>query len=355
MELLLLYLFIALSVSFFCSLLEAVLLSVTPNFVDLQAQSGKRVGKWLKKYKENIDTPLAAILTLNTFAHTIGAAGVGAQSQAIWGKEILSVASAILTILILVFSEIIPKTIGATYWKRLYGFTSWSVTILIYSPLYPFIWISKRITRIFRKGYQEEGISKEEFSAMARYGFVKGVFKKKESLVIENLMRFDKIKVKDIMTPRVVSVIADEKIPIKTYSKELANIPFSRIPVFRDNRENITGYVIKNELLQKLLNQEGNQPIGNLKRPIPIVVENTSLSVLYERFMAEKEIIALVVDEYGGMSGIITMEDLVETILGLEIVDESDNIQDLRKLARENWEKRSRRLHFFKGNPIKKK
>ncbi len=155
MELLLLYLFIALSVSFFCSLLEAVLLSVTPNFVDLQAQSGKRVGKWLKKYKENIDTPLAAILTLNTFAHTIGAAGVGAQSQAIWGKEILSVASAILTILILVFSEIIPKTIGATYWKRLYGFTSWSVTILIYSR---FILLSGLVKEL--RGFLEKATRK---------------------------------------------------------------------------------------------------------------------------------------------------------------------------------------------------
>lgn len=342
MELLIVYLFIALGFSFLCSLLEAVLLSITPSHVNMLSDKGSRKGKLIKRFKDNIDRPLSAVLTLNTFAHTIGAAGVGAQAQIIWGNEVLSIASAVLTIIILIFSEIIPKTLGALYWKGLVGFTAFTLLILVYSPLYPFILISQQITKWLKGGKKELPVSRDELSALARLGAVSGVFKQKESMMIENLMKFDYIKVKDIMTPRVVVASEDEETKVSELKNKVSEIPFSRIPVYRGNRENITGYILKDDLMLKLVYKKETQTLKSFKRPIPFVVDSVPLSSLYEKFSAEKDIIAIVVDEYGGMSGIVTMEDLIETILGLEIVDEYDNIENLRKSARERWEQRAK-------------
>ncbi|MCF8308446.1 MAG: hemolysin family protein [Bacteroidales bacterium] len=342
MKLLILYLFIALGFSFLCSLLEAVILSITPSHVNMLSEKGGNKGKLIKRFKDNIDRPLSAILTLNTFAHTIGAAGVGAQAQVIWGNEALSITSAVLTILILIVSEIIPKTLGALYWKNLVGFTAYTLLILIYSPLYPFILISQQITKWLKGGRKDQPVSRDELSSLARLGAISGVFKKKESLMIENLMKFEHIKVKDIMTPRVVVASENEKTKVGDMKDRVADIPFSRIPVYQEHRENISGYILKDDLMLNLVHQKGGKQLRSLKRPIPLVVDSLPLSSLYEKFIAEKDIIAMVVDEYGGMSGIVTMEDLIETILGLEIVDEYDNIENLRKMARERWEKRAK-------------
>ncbi len=343
MELMLIYLFVSLGFSFLCSMLEAVILSITPSYVNMLADKNTRHGKLLKRFKDNIDRPLSAILTLNTFAHTIGAAGVGAQAQIIWGQEILSLASAILTIVILIFSEIIPKTIGAIYAKGLAPFTAFALLVLIYSPLYPLIIVSQWITRLLKGDYKEEFVSKEEISSMARLGSVTGVVRKSESQMIENLMKFDYLKIRDIMTPRVVVRSEDGHSKVSDMAAKVSEIPFSRIPVYEGNRENINGYVLKNDLMQKLLNKEHQEKLLSFKRPIIIVAETLPISTLYEKLITQHEIIAMVVDEYGGMAGIVTMEDLIETILGLEIVDESDNIADLQKQARENWAKRAMR------------
>jgi CBS domain containing-hemolysin-like protein len=336
-------------------MLEAVILSITPSYVNMLADKQTRYGKLLKRFKDNIDKPLSAILTLNTFAHTIGAAGVGAQSQIIWGKEVLSIASAILTILILVFSEIIPKTIGAIHAKSLAPFTAYTLLILIYSPLYPFIVISQWITKRIKGNHQEDLVSREELTAMARLGSLKGVFRKNETMMIENLMKFDHIKIRDIMTPRVVVQAEDANSKVADMAAKVSDMPFSRIPVYEGNRENITGYILKNDLMQKLLSKEQHKQLKSIKRPILIVAESLSISSLYEKMVKQKEIIALVVDEYGGMAGITTMEDLIETILGLEIVDESDNIEDLQKQARDNWIKRARRYGILKDDNNKDK
>ncbi|HKK09884.1 MAG TPA: CNNM domain-containing protein [Bacteroidales bacterium] len=348
MELLLLYLFIALGFSFLCSMLEAVILSITPSYVNVLADKGTRSGKLLKRFKDNIDKPLSAILTLNTFAHTIGAAGVGAQAQIIWGNESLSITSAVLTILILILSEIIPKTLGAVYSKKLSAFTAYALLVLIYSPLYPFIMISQVITKWLKGDKADDSVSREEISSMARLGTLKGIFRKKESLMIENLMKFDFIKVKDIMTPRVVVTSMDADTPVNELSTMVSEIPFSRIPVYEDNRENITGYILKDDLMVKLLKKEHEKKLKAFKRPILIVAESLPISSLYEKLVSEKEIISLVIDEYGGMAGIVTMEDLIETILGLEIVDESDSSENMQKLARDNWSKRANRYRILK-------
>lgn len=343
MTLLILYLLTALVFSFLCSLLEAVLLSVTPSYVTIKLQEGKDYAKWLKKYKDNIDRPLASILTLNTFAHTIGAAGVGAQAQILWGNEYLSITSAILTILILVFSEIIPKTIGANFWTSLTRFTVFVLRILMFI-LYPFVLISQAITKIFNINKRKSVLSRSDFTAMAEMAEEEGVIDKGESLIIQNIAKFDSLKIRDIMTPRTMVFAADESTFTGDFYKEKQNLVYSRVPLFKESLDKIDSYILKDELLNQLIDGNKNIPLKNLKRKIVIVYENQPISFLYKKLTEENEHIALVVDEYGGTEGIVSLEDLVETILGLEITDETDTIEDLQKLARERWEQRAKKM-----------
>ncbi|MFO8087189.1 MAG: hemolysin family protein [Bacteroidales bacterium] len=340
MELLFAYLFIALGFSFLCSMLESVILSLTPSYVNMLKETGSRSGKLLAHFKQNIDRPLAAILTLNTFAHTIGAAGVGAQAQLIWGNEYLSIVSAILTLVILIFSEIIPKTIGSIFNRQLAGFTAITLQAMIYSPLYPFIFLSQGITLWLKRGQKNKEVSRDEISAMARFGANIGEVQEKESLIIQNLLRLDYMRVKDIMTPRVVIVSANQETRVSEFYDEVQNLRFSRIPVYKDEQEHITGYILKDDLLIHLLHQERDIKLEEFKRKILIVVNNSSISRLYEKFTEENEMIALVVDEYGGLDGIVTMEDIVETMLGQEIIDEYDQATDMRELAKKIWRKK---------------
>lgn len=343
MTLLIVYFIIALLFSFLCSVLEAVILSVTPSFIYAKNQQGRAYAKWLKKYKDNIDRPLAAILTLNTFAHTIGAAGVGAQAQVVWGNEYLSVVSAVLTILILIFSEIIPKTIGANFWMELTPITVYTLRILMV-VLYPFVIISQVITRVFNIKKKKSVLSRADFAAMAEQAAMEGVFEKGESRIIQNIARFDRIRARDIMTPRTVISAAPGGMTIKEFYKSQVDTPFSRIPVYKDNIDQITGYVLKDELLIKLVEDEGEASLESISRNIMPVYLNLPIPEIYNNLTSKKEQIALVVDEYGGTSGIVTLEDVVETILGLEIVDETDNIEDLQLAAQESWKKRARRI-----------
>ena len=241
MVLLIIYFLIALLFSFLCSLLEAVLLSVTPSFINKRIQDGKDYALRLKAYKDNIDRPLASILTLNTFAHTLGAAGVGAQAQVIWGNEYLSLTSAILTILILVFSEIIPKTIGANYWSKLSSFTVFILRILMV-VLFPFVLISQWITSIFNINKKKSVLSRSDFSALARLAAEEGVIEKGESMIIENIAKFDLIKVSDIMTPRIMLFAADAEQTVGRFFRENSDFIFSRVPLYQESLDNIAGY-----------------------------------------------------------------------------------------------------------------
>jgi CBS domain containing-hemolysin-like protein len=344
MTLLFLYLVIALLFSFLCSLLEAILLSITPTFVAAKAKERKKYTKQLLKYKENIDLPLAAILTINTFAHTIGAAGVGGQVQVIWGNEYLSIASAILTIIILIFSEIIPKTIGANYWKQLAPFATNTLTVMIYSPLYPVIWFSNQITKVLSKNKNRSILSRSEFHAMAEIGVKEGIFKEEESKILMNLMVFNKIAVKNIMTPRTVVFAGEENVLISDFYERNEKIRFSRIPVYQEHIDNITGYVLKDDLMQDIIEQKQSKQLKDLKREIKVVSEQMPLIRLFYKLIEEKEHIAMVVGEYGEMTGIVTMEDIIETLLGTEIMDELDNVADMQAQAKLIWEKRAKRL-----------
>ncbi len=346
MGLLLLYLFIALFFSFLCSVLEAVLLSITPSFISITTQKDPDLGKDLQGFKENVDRPLAAILTLNTFAHTIGAAGVGAQAQRLWGDSYLSLTSGVLTLIILFFSEIIPKTIGANHWKRLAPMSIRTIKILIYSPLYPIILLSQFITKRMKKDKGRSVLSRADFTAMAEIGIKQGIFQDSESQIIRNILRFNKIMVRHIMTPRTVVVSAQEDMPIIEFFTSFPDLRFSRIPIYRENLDDVTGYVLKDEVMYEMIQNQGDKPLKSISRNIQVVPEHMPIPTLFTSLLERKDQIALVVDEYGGTAGLISMEDIIETLLGMEIIDELDQIADLQTWARDNWEKRAKRLGF---------
>ncbi|WP_428235927.1 CNNM domain-containing protein [Gracilimonas sp.] len=352
MGLLIFYLILAIGVSFLCSILEAVLLSITPSFVAVLEREDAKSGKILRDLKQDIDRPLSAILSLNTIAHTVGAAGVGAQAQVVFGNAYVSITSAILTLLILVFSEIIPKTLGATYWKKLSGFAA-RVTNMLIIITYPLVLLSQGITKILSSEEKQPTVSREEFSAMADVGFEEGVFEEGESNIFKNLIRFRSLRVKDIMTPRIVVVKFQEDQTIKEILDKKDELRVSRMPVFGEDDEDITGYVLKNDLYYNLSEENGDKKLKEIKREVLIVPETISLKTLFERLLEKQEHIAVVVDEYGGLSGVVTMEDVVETLLGMEIVDEIDAIEDMQKLARQKWRERAKRLGIVLPEKLK--
>ncbi len=362
MELLLLYAFVSIFFSFLCSILEAVLLSITPTYINLKKKEGKHYAQTLENLKKDVDQPLIAILTLNTIAHTVGAILVGVQAkvayQEIYGSTtrtlfgftfteefMVGVVSAIMTILILVLSEIIPKTIGATYWKKLANFTAKSLKIMVLALKWTgLLWLLQLFTRLIgKKEVYGSVLSKEDFTTMADIAHEEGVFQESESKVIKNLLKFDEIYAKDIMTPRAVMKIAEESISIKEFFEENPKLRFSRIPIYGDSEDNITGYVLKDNVLEEIINENGDIPLANIKRSLLITKRDTPIPQLFETLIAKREHIALVVDEYGSVSGLVSMEDVIETLLGLEIMDESDNVEDLQLLARKKWEDRAKK------------
>jgi CBS domain containing-hemolysin-like protein len=338
------YLFLALFVSFLCSILESVLLSTPQSFLVT-----KKEHRWARIFldlKTNIDKPLSAILSLNTVAHTVGAAGVGAQAVKVFGEASFGIASAILTILVLVVTEIIPKTIGASYWRNLARLTA-PVTYGLIIITYPLVLISSLITKLISTKRKPKSISREEISALATIGTGEGIFTNKEHKIIQNLLRLQNVKVTEIMTPRVVVAIADEKLPLIEFLKNKDYLNFSRIPVYAKNEENITGYVFRQTVFEKLAEDQHELTLKDIKRDIVIVPSSIVAYSLWERLLEEKEHIALIVDEYGGLDGIVTMEDIIETLLGLEIIDETDTINDMQKYARDRWNKRKAKYNLL--------
>ncbi len=343
MTALIIYLLVALGFSFLCSILEASLLSITPSFIEMRLNQQKSYAKELKKYKENIDLPLAAILTINTFAHTVGAAGVGAQAQRIWGEKYLSVISAVLTLLILILSEIIPKTLGANYWKQLAPFTAKALKVIIYSPVYPIIILSQKITNLLKKDKAHSVLSRAEFQAITEIGISEGIFKDEETRILRNLMKFSRINVRSIMTPRTVMLCEEENVSIKKFYTANQNMRLSRIPIFDGSIDHTNGYVMKDDILEAIINENENMALKELKRPLPLVIDSLPLQKLFYKFIELKTQIFLVVGEYGETLGLVTMEDLIETLIGLEIMDETDNVEDMQKQARQKWEQRAKK------------
>lgn len=360
MGLLILYGFLTICLSFLCSILEAVLLSINPTFIKIKIKEGKKYAEKLQALKSSIDEPLIIILTLNTVAHTVGAIMVGVQakiaystlnvenSYSILGASVsedllVGIVSTIMTLLVLVLSEIIPKTIGANYWHKLAP----STTILLSSilPLFKYsglLWILQFFTRI---GFSEKKASifkREDISTIAEIAEEEGVLKEKDSDFIQNIVKFENVQLKEIMTPFSVMKIANENSTINDFYDKNNNLPFSRIPIFLNNKNNIDYYVLKDTILEKIIQKKGTLKLRDIKRKIIKVNYESKVPILFDRLLREREHISLATDKNGIIMGLVTLEDIIETVFGLEIVDESDTVVDLQVLARQ------------KGNKIKK-
>lgn len=337
------YLALALGVSFLCSILEAALLSVTPSHLAQLEQDQPKVGTKLRALKSQIGRPLAAILSLNTIANTVGAVGVGAEAQRLWGSHVLAMTSAILTLMILFLSEIIPKTLGVVYWRRLTGFMAGFLPILILALL-PLVWLSETITGFVKRRKGAEKLSRAEFAALAQVGAQQGVFAESEMRILRNLFHFGSLRTRDIMTPRTVMFSLEENTTVRDAVSERGSMIFSRIPIWSETPDQITGYILKDHLLIQAARNEFDVAVHTFAREALMVPDTLPLPSLFERFLDRREHIAVVVDEYGGVDGVVTMEDVLETLIGLEIVDEMDSVQDMRAMARSKWEARAKHI-----------
>ncbi|MDF1879863.1 DUF21 domain-containing protein [Sulfurimonas sp. MAG313] len=339
MDLLLLYFSLAIGISFLCSILESVLLSTNMSYVSVMQKERPIVGKLLKHHKTNLNTSIASILILNTIAHTLGAAAVGAQAESIFGSAAMFYISIILTFAILFLSEIIPKTIGALYWKELAPMASYVIRIFIWIT-YPIIIMTLFVTNRISKGKDSiNALTKAELLASALMSEGDGILKENESDVIENILLLDDIKVKDILTPRSVVFALEESKSISEVIEDEDLFRFSRVPLYEGSIDNITGVVLTKKIFKHALKNDKVQ-LKKIEKEIFKIHENVPVSKALDLFIKKKEHMFLVVDSYDQTEGIITLEDCVETILGVEIMDESDNVADMREFAKQKMKKK---------------
>ena len=353
MGLLFVFLFGAMAVSFLCSVLESVLMSTSLSYINLREEEGYMPASLMSSYKEDTGRPLAAILSLNTIANTIGAAGVGMQATEVFGSKWFGLVSAIVTMLILIFGEIIPKVIGTTYWRNLMGFTALTIRALIVI-LYPFVLLVELITRMFPDNEDEPSVSREEVLSMVNVGEEEGVVDEDENKIFTNLMRLDTIHAYDVMTPRVVAKTAPENMTLRAYYDNDEYDHFSRIPLYKPEApEYITGYVLRNDALEELTEDHFRKTLGGIKRPLPAFDQDLTLGTIFDSMLKQKSQIAQVIDEYGMFVGILTLEDIIETIFGLEIIDENDTVIDMQQYARERWEQRQKKYRKVESEKLK--
>lgn len=327
--------------------MESTLLSTPMTYI--AAHKDKPWGVRFLRYKSHIDKPLASILAMNTIANTLGAAGVGAQAIIVFGNEFFGIISAILTFMILVISEIIPKTIGAIYWRSIVPFVSYVIAGTIFM-MYPIVLLTQYITRLFTPSRNNQ-TTREEISAFVEMSKSQGILDEQEYKVMKNVMRLKDIRVQEILTPRVVMVCASEHLTVEEFLKNQQFLKFSRIPLYDQKPENITGYVLRSEVLEYLVNNKKDIILKTLRRNILIVNEQMSLFNAWETMLQKKEHIALVVDEYGAIAGLVTLEDIVESLIGLEIIDEKDTITDMQQFARTRWKMRQLKYNYLEPSP----
>lgn len=338
-------LFLTVSISFICSICEAVLMSTPISYISVRENDGYKPALKFKKFKSEIERPIAAILAMNTIANTFGASMVGVLASKVWSAGVGWV-SAILTLIILICSEIIPKTIGAARYKSLMGFATRAISVLMVI-MWPFVELIRFVQKSFIKE-SDEPVSREEVSAIANVGEEKGVIDHGENKVIQNIIRLDNIKAYDAMTPRVVCSVAPESMTLKEYFDNEEFEHHSRIPVYAESPEYITGYILKDDALEDLAEDKFDKTLGELKREISYFNEETNLDEIWEKLLKSKDHIALIIDDYGSFQGILTLEDIIETVFGLEIMDEMDEVPDMQQYARERWQKRQKRYQKVK-------
>jgi len=345
MTLLVTYVLVALVFSFLCSIAEAVLLSITSPYIALLERQGNPSGRILRHLKSNINQPLTAILTLNTIAHTIGAAGAGAQVTAVFGSVYLGIASVILTLLILFLSEIIPKTLGANHWRQLAPATAHGLRLLVWL-LYPFVWVIGKMTAGLSEVPKLSGFSRQEFAAMAELSAEEGQLAERESQVLKNLMVLRETRVTEAMTPRIVVFELPQSTTVGEFCERYEDNRFSRIPIYADDPDQPDGFVLRSDILLARAHGETDRTLADFRRELPIIPDSLSLAQTFNRVMHARAHIVQIVDEYGGMEGILTLEDIIETLLGLEIVDEGDTTVNMREHARKLWRRRARRMGY---------
>ena len=343
---LLAFLLSAMCISFLCSLLEATLMSTPLSYVTMREEEGYKPAVKFKQYKQESSRPIAAILSLNTIANTIGAAGVGQQATIVFGSAWFGVVSAITTILILVFSEIIPKTIGTTRWKSLMGFTTVVLTGLIYL-LYPVVRLVELLTNLISPKEPDTMVSREEVSAMANVAEEGGDLEEDENTIIQNLINMDEVIASDAMTPRVVCDIAPETMTAKQFFKDKRYLHHSRIPVYDKDEEYITGYILRMEAVQLMAEDKFDVTLGSIRREIQSFPKDKPLDEIWDVMIEKDEQISVIIDEYGCFQGILTLEDVIETLIGDEIVDEMDTVRDMQQLARDKWKKIAKKLQQY--------
>ena len=345
MTLLVIYLLLTLILSFMCSLLEATLLSSTSSYIeslDKKGYSPKTVDL-AKDVKQNIDKSISSILTLNTFANTMGAAGVGAQAAIIFGSNWQAVIAFILTLMVLFISEIFPKTLGAIYWRKFIVPAVYIISFMV-KITYPFIFLATFITNALQKGRKNEAnFSKDEIITIVNMSEKEGVLQAKESILIKNLFKLKNIKAKDIMTPRTVVFAFDSKTTLKEALLNDNLYVYSRIPVYNESIDDIAGVVFKQTILEKRVKKKKKTLLKDIIVPVHKVPENISVSTLFDMFIRMKMHLFIVQDEYGQTSGVVTLEDALETLLGIEIVDEMDQVTDMQEFAKDE-NKRLQRL-----------
>ena len=339
MSRLFLYFFAVLGISFLCSLLESFILSVTHAHISLVSKDRPSLGKKLSHFKENINQPLSAILSLNTIANTVGAASVGAITLVEFGSNWVAIMSGILTLCILIFSEIIPKTVGALYWKKILVPATFAVQVLIIMT-YPLVVFLEFLSKWLAKAENEDKVSREEVIAMAELGEDEGTIEESESTVIENVLMLDDIPVEEVLTPRSVIFALEKNSTVIEVLDKYNDIEFSRIPVYEKELDNIIGIVRRHVLLKSKAEDQFDVIMGELAKPIHAVEENDSVGDVLDEFVKRREHLFMVKDQFGQVAGLITLEDAIETLLGVEIVDETDSVVDMRKLALDNWRKK---------------
>ena len=343
MTALLVYFFIALVVSFLCSLLESVLLSVSHAHIAVLVKEGSKRGKLMFSLKENINRPLSAILTFNTIANTVGAAGVGAQTYSVFGSSWVAISSIILTLSILFFSEIIPKTLGANYTKSLVGFTAYMIRILIFL-VFPMVFLGEKISKFLSRDNQDNSkASRAELIAMAELSEDEGAIDSQEGDIIENLMKLDNILAEEVMTPRSVIFSLSYEDTVGKVVNKYSPLVFSRIPIFKNSLDQVIGFVHRYDLVNKQAEDKFDLTMSSLMEPVHTVKESDSVSTILDQFVKRRQQIFIVEDEFGTTTGLISLEDAIETLLGVEIVDEHDNVVDMRKLASAKLEKRQQK------------
>ena len=334
---LLLYIVFALAVSFLCSIWEAAMLSTPVSHIELLVQQGSEAGSIMQRLRQNVEHPISAILTLNTIAHTAGAVGAGAEADAIFGSEFSGIIAAVLTLLILVFSEIIPKTLGAVYAKPLTPFTAYSLRVLLF-VFAPAVFAFEFLTRAMRPSEDAPTVTRSELQVMARISAEEGGIQERENRIVSNLLQLADVQVETIMTPRTVVMMFQQEQTVGDVMQLHKFLPYSRIPVYGDSADDINGYVLRHEIYKRAAADEYQLKMREIARELQVVPETNSVAKVLDEFIAKQDHIFLVIDEYGGTAGLITLEDTVETLLGIEILDESDRVADLRQLARRRYQ-----------------